>query len=239
MAGAAAVLWVFAVGSKEVALVVPGVASAIALFDEGRSAKAKALIVAVCAALVIIFVAVRLAMLGGTGFLPGQAVGESVRPGGIRGDSVVRNLLGFLLPASLAPVSSLGWKAAWSAALGALAMWLLGRKRWIYGVIAGAATFLLITHFLGDPGFWVLPQTSLSIVKAIVPMILVILALARLPIKAAMVALIGVALSLPLYHVVYNKAGNVRYLPDIYWAMIWCLIGAAVLASKPTGDKHS
>lgn len=239
MVGTAAVLWVFSLGSKEVALVVPGVAGAIALFSEGRSVKAKTLIVAVCAALTLVFVAFRLVMLGGAGFLPGQAVGDSVRPGGIRGDSVVRNLLGFLLPASLAPVSSLGWKAAWSAAFGALASWLLGRKRWIYGVIAGAATFLLITYFLGDPGFWALPQTSLSIIKAIVPMVFVMLVIRRLPMKAAMVALIGGVLSLPLYHVVYNKAGNVRYLPDIYWAMIWCLIGAAVLASKPTGDKHS
>jgi hypothetical protein len=237
--GVAIVLWLLAVGSKEVALVVPGVAGAIALFEEGQSAKTKALIVASCAAVAVLFVAVRLAMLGGTGFLPGQAVGDSVRTGGIRPDSVVRNLLGFLLPASLAPISPLCWKAAWSAAVGALGTWLLGRKRWIYGVAAAAATFLLITHFLGDPGFWLVPQTGLSIIKAIIPIGLAALVVSRLPKKAGMAALVGLILSLPLYHVVYNKAGNVRYLPDIYWAIVWCLVGSAILAGKPIGDTRS
>ncbi|RMG24071.1 MAG: hypothetical protein D6724_06970, partial [Armatimonadetes bacterium] len=45
------------------------------------------------------------------------------------------------------------------------------------------------------------------------------------------VLLYGFAAALPLYHVVYNPAGNVTYLPGTYHALLWGWIVATAVSA--------
>jgi hypothetical protein len=109
----------------------------------------------------------------------------------------------------------------------------------VLGFFAGAAAFVAITFLLDDPGYWLLPQTTLSVLTAVAFGGVVLLVLLRRPRQTAMVALCGLVLGLPLYHVVYNKAGNVRYLPDLYWAMCWALLVASFISKGTTSETRS
>ncbi len=237
--GLSAIVALLAAGSKEVALVLPAVAAVIALFEDGVSNRSKAWIVATCAGLTICILAVRALALGGIGFLPGQAVGDSGRAAGVRPAGVLRNLLGFWLPAVMTPLSQIGWQAAWAAAVGGVAAWIAGRKRLVLGFSVGAAAFVAITFLLDDPGYWLLPQTSLSVLTAAAFGGAVLFVVLRRPRQTLMVILCGIALGLPLYHVVYNKAGNVRYFPDLFWAMGWALLAASLVSKETTAETRS
>lgn len=215
-------LCVLALGSKEVALVLPLLAAALAAY---RRDKKWVLISIGCVAFLGLFIALRTVALGGIGFVPGDKVGTS--QGGIEATSAIRNMIQFVLPAPL----GLGGVILPTLILlfTTLSIWIF-RKKSIVSLFALAIFGLaLSTVALGGIEWWFLPQTIQSILLGMLCGLLILFA-AKWESRGALLALItGVLFSVFAIRVVFNSAGNVFYLPHIYWAIAWGALITAML----------
>jgi len=219
-----------AMGSKEVALILPGPAALLALdaFRQHRlSGRKAAAIIAGAALLAGAFLSWRVHALQGLGFLPGQAGEHS--SGGASSRQLLPGFIRFLLPDSLDGSTTVPPLASVLAALTFYLVWRLrrtGSRRWWPAALAG---FLAVTAAAGHPMVWIVPVTYPELASGIAWTGLLALALQRRRWDALLALGFGLVLWLPTYHVVYNRAGNVFYLPHVYWALLWAAISAAVL----------
>jgi hypothetical protein len=90
--------------------------------------------------------------------------------------------------------------------------------------------FAVSAFFIGGPDYYLLPGTYFDLAQGIISLGIVLLLIRGRPWDAAFCAAFALIAYLPLYHVVYNAAGNVTYLPGIYWAITWALLLSYLLA---------
>lgn len=183
----------------------------------------------------LVLVLVRWFALSGAGFLPGQAVGDGVATRMTVG-STVTNWLRFLLPGPLGPNSPLGLAATWAFCVSLLAAYAL-RSRLVFSLGALIGGLAAVALLLGDGAWLLLPRTWTALLSATWCFAALLLALDTQRSRAGYVLLFGLAAALPLYHVVYNPAGNVTYLPGAYHALYWGWIAAAMAARLSTALK--
>jgi|GEM_PF-3621491 len=230
----AAVAGLLAAGSKETALVLVGLSPIVAWVAQPSGCRRATQLALGAAVLLVAFLGARLAALGGLGFLPGQAVGDGSEAA-ITAGSVARRLAHFLLPYPLGPIGAVSVPATWSVCLAAGAAWML-RARPLFAagcVLAGVAA---AGSFLGDVGWLLLPGTWAHFAWSVVVSFLVAGAAIRSPTMGAAVLAFGLCAALPLYHVVYNTAGNVTYLPDVYQALLWAWVAASWLQAMAEAE---
>ena len=226
----AAVSGILSVGSKEAALVLPLLASLLILRNPSQSRRTHWRMIGGAWLLAFVFFVWRYHALGGLGFTPGQVSAHS-GGGRLRPDQILSHLWSFLLPAPLgsAAVVSAGACPALFASLLLIAELRRRRLPRLWLLAAGAAAFLLVTVFLGGPEWWLVLQTYESLLAGIFCISLLALTVIWRPYDSLFVLGWGVCAWLPLYHIVYNVAGNVSYLADTYWALAWSALIAAVL----------
>lgn len=224
---AAAAAGLLAAGSKETALVLVGLAPVVAWVAQPGGCRRASQSALAAAALLVAFLGVRLAALGGLGFLPGQAVGDG-SGAAITAGSVARRFAHFLLPYPLGPIGALSVPATWSVCIAAGVAWMVKARPPLAAgsLLAGVAVAGL---FLGDVGWLLLPGTWAHFAWSVLLSFLIAGAAIRSPGMAAAVLAFGLVAALPLYHVVYNTAGNVTYLPDVYQALLWAWVAASWL----------
>lgn len=242
-----AIAMLLAIGCKEVAFVVPGVALMITLLKRDADSRKKVAVVLGAMAVVMISVVARVIALGGIGFLPGQSPDGGSGVSEITFAKIAKNVVSFVLPAPLFRGSAIEPLIAWVAGAGLVSALFVFRFRWHLGLLQATLTLLAITWLLGDPASWHVPMVRGAILWACVSAVLIAVSFATNAARTSFVVLCGLVLALPLYHVVYNPAGNVRYLPDIYWAMAWAVLLSGVVdriaqrctRSKITAAAHS
>jgi len=231
-----------AMASKEVALILPALATLLVLHAPGIPRRSKAALIGGAWLIAAAFVAWRLHALGGLGFLPGQPVPRTAARvrntmAPIEVGGLAHRLLAFLLPTPVGPSTSINMLAVWAAAATAAGVLLAsrrGRERLAWAVLAGG--FLLVTFLLdGLDGWawWLLPNTYWQLFIGVLALWLMVLAVGRRPKDCLLLLGWGIAVWLPLYHVVYNVAGNVTYLPETYWGLAWACLTAAVTLPLP------
>ena len=213
-----------ALGSKEVALVLPLICAALAAY---RRDKRWAIWAVGCIVFLALFVYLRSIALGGTGFIPGDKVGSS--HGGIEATSAMRNVIQFLIP------SPIGIGAAIISplflSLTTIALWLM-RKRSVVLLFAVAIAGIILTTFaLGGIEWWFVPQTLPALFSGMICILLICFAIRWEPHSALFAFIVGVIFSVFAIRVVFNSVGNVFYLPHIYWAIAWTTLVTAVLTS--------
>jgi len=224
---AAGMAGLLAAGSKETALVLVGLAPTVAWMAQPICRESAPRVALVSASILLLFIAVRAVALGGIGFLPGQAVGEGAEAA-ITAGSVARRFAHFLLPYPLGPIGSISLAPTWTVCLAAGAAWVL-RRRIALAVLVLVAGIFLAGLLLGDVAWLVLPRTLAGFAVSILVFFTLMGAVMRKPAMGAAVLIFGLAAVLPLYHVVYNTAGNVTYLPDVYQALLWAWVTSSWL----------
>lgn len=242
-----ALAMLLAIGCKEVAFVVPGVAIAIAIFEPDLSSQRKITIISGAATILLVSILVRIFALNGIGFLPGQPVHGTLGASEITVGKIVANVVSFVLPAPLTKGSIAGALTAWVAGVGFVGSLLAFRVRWTFGLAVFTVTFAAVTFLFDDPAYWHIPAIRGAVFAACFSAALIAASLLLRPAQTLTTAICGLILALPLYHVVYNKAGNVRYVPEVFWAMAWTVLLAGILeriaqrwtTSKITADAHS
>lgn len=225
---ASAVLALLAMGSKEVALTVPLLGMLLALRAPGLSRRQRVLVSLGTLALLAAFVGARSLALGGLGFLPGHALAHRAKPARLTPGAWAHQMEVLLLPQPLSPHATMPPLAAAAA----LAVLLLAarQRRWRYRAAILLAGTVPVALLMGGPEFFLLPNTYLSLAIGVFTLALIGFTLWRRPRDAAFVLLWGLIACQPLYHIVYNQAGNVTYLPDTYWALGWACFFAALLS---------
>lgn len=224
-----------AAGSKEIALVLAGLCPVVTWMVQPSGSRRAIRCAASATILLIGFLSLRFSALGGLGFLPGQAVGGGT-DSTITPTSVARRFFHFLLPYPLGPIGSVNLIATWSVSLSAAATWIL-RARPGMALAASLIGLLFAGIALGDVSWFLLPETWAHFAWATLTFVCLAVPASKSPQMISKVLLFGVCAVTPLYHVVYNVAGNVTYLPDVYhallwaWACAWWLRSAAHLAA--------
>lgn len=224
---AAVATGLLAAGSKETALVLVGLCPIVAWMANPNQ-RSQALRVGLFSiGTLILFLGARFAALGGFGFLPGHAVGQGTEAV-ITIGSVARRLAHFLLPYPLGPIGSINLGATWAVCLGTATAWIL-RARPFWALLAFLSGLAVAIFFLGDVSWLLLPSTWAHFIWAVLAFAALAMAAVVEPVKGVAVLAFGVCAALPLYHVVYNTAGNVTYLPDIYQALLWAWVITSLL----------
>lgn len=226
-----------AMGSKESTLILPLLASALILHARQPSRAQKMGLLAGSWLLTAGFLAWRIYALGGLGFLPGHVLPSSRNLGKghsnaapLRAEDLLQRALAFLLPAPLGPAAPIPPIATWATAVTLFGMSRMRPSR--LRALVGGIGFLLVTTLLGDMDplggliWWVFPSTYWGLLMGVAVTGGMALLVRLRPRDSALVLAWGLAALLPLYHVVYNAAGNVYYLPDTYWALVWACIAA-------------
>jgi hypothetical protein len=244
-----------AMGSKEVALILPLLVTALALHAGTLPRKKLAALLGTTWLLTLAFLLWRSHALRGMGFMPGQGTHPSgkfgkgrssvgrITPGGL-----AQKLLAFLLPLPLGPNAPFPALATLGTGATAALTHRLSQTRSPRTVLAAAGIgLLLVTLLMSDPQdgwmlsslfdsflsgliHWLMPDTYFGLLFGLAMLALLVFALKRRPRDGALLLAWGVSVWLPLYHVVFNSAGNVTYLPDTYWALVWGWIAAALTA---------
>ncbi len=244
-----------AMGSKEAALILPVLASALILHAPGLARPRRAALIVGCWLLTAGFLAWRIHALHGLGFLPGHvlATGQSQGKLGrghsnaaqIRPSSLLDRALRFLLPAPLGPGADVGLAASLAAAAMLYGLFRLRPSRLCaaVGVIGFCVVTMLLNGLNGQDGlsldslkdtftgglaWWILPGTYVGLFYGLASLGLAALLIWLRPRDCALILVWGLACLAPLYHIVYNAAGNVFYLPDTYWALVWACFAAAL-----------
>jgi hypothetical protein len=228
-----------AMGSKEATLILPVLATALILHAPETPRLRKAALIAGCWLLTAGFLAWRIHALGGLGFLPGHVLGAKNLGKGhssaarIRPDDLMERALRFLLPTPLGPSAPVSLLTTVATAGFLLLLFHMRPSRLRLGV--GVIGLLLLTMLLGDSldpmdglGAWLVSDTYIALIYGIVALGLVAFLIWLRPKDCALILTWGLACLAPLYHIVYNAAGNVFYLPDTYWALVWACFGAAL-----------
>ena len=235
----AALSLVLAMGSKEVALVVPGMAALLILHARGVAPRRKALLIGGAVLLIVTFVAWRSYALAGLGYVPG-AEDMPARGASEQGTRLALRLLDFLLPAPSLQQALPSVLLIFIATGVALLLWVpLRQRNWTHSFIVGGVGLIGLTLAAEDDGWWLLPENLVGLALGVGALLLVLLVVRRCPRQALLLAGWGVVAWLPTYQVVYNVAGNVRYLPDTYWALGWGTLAIALLAPVSTAGQRS
>lgn len=103
-----------------------------------------------------------------------------------------------------------------------------------FTLIAGV---VLAGILLGDVGRLLLPRTWVHFGWATLALVALAGAAIKAPRPGAAVLGYGLCAALPLYHVVYNTAGNVTYLPDTYPALLWAWVDSKWLQSAAESTR--
>ncbi len=219
----ALILAILALGSKEVALVLPLVGAALSVF---RRKEKWGLYALGCVSLLVLFFVLRTYLLGGIGFVPGDKVGTNA--GGIDTGNAIRNVFQFLLPS---------WIGFTFVSLAGLVILITGCFVYVYRKLSVILLLLIVvvglglsTLLIGGFEWWMIPETYLSLFKAIVAFGIFFLII-KWSVRLFLLSLIvGTVFSVFAIRVVFNSAGNVFYLPHLYWALIWATVFTAGLS---------
>lgn len=220
-------LALIAMGSKEIAYTIPLLSILLTIKSPKLTPKDRLSLLTGAFGILLLFFIWRVIAMHGFGFLPGTST-----PGRGTGTSLtlghwLERMRAFLLPASLQSITIVPIPPllALSATL-----WLIfaipGRKqKIIVGIIGATITTLLF----GGIDFWFLKDAFSLTAVGVISTLFVYLPI-RYRFKEAIWLLFwGLVAHIPLYHVVYNAAGNVTYLPGIYWAFAWATLIVVLL----------
>ncbi|MDX1931145.1 MAG: hypothetical protein SFU56_00930 [Capsulimonadales bacterium] len=227
LGGASLVSVLLALGSKEIAYPVPLLAALLTLRTVRLPFRTRIALCGVWFALLTGFVGWRILAMQGIGFLPGQATPGRSQASPLTPQKWLVRMSGFLLPQVLRPTALLPFPAVLSvfAGIAAYRRWTSVRTRGVVALIAGVLFFV----FMGGPECLLLSDTYTELALGLWTLTVVAFALRREPREMAFALIWGLVAHLPLYHVVYNAAGNVTYLPGIYWGLVWSILVVALL----------
>ncbi len=218
-----------AMASKEVALVLPALATLVIIYDRQQPKQAKALLLVFFWLLLGAFLIWRFHALSGFGYVPMQAkLGAPGRHFHVA--TYYTNWLLFILPQALGPKASINALAVWTAGIVLLVCVRIARSgsgKWMILAVAGiiAINFMLISWIE-----WLVASTYWSILEGVLCMGLLWLMFAVRKRDILMSLTWGALAWIPIAHPVYNPAGNVTYLPQTYWALLWACVVAAMVS---------
>ncbi len=233
----AALLAVLALGSKEIAYPLPLLACLLALRSPSLSRRTKVALIVGCIALLTAFVGWRIVAMHGLGFMPGQAsVGRS-NASPLTPNKWLLQMAKFLLPRPLGPGAPFPVVATLAICATAYLLWRFPQR--LHRLVIATAGVVASSFLLGGPEYLLIPDTYEELVVALTSVGLILLIGRYRPREIGFLAVWGLLGYLPLYHVVYNAAGNVTYLPGIYWAMVWTVIALCIgdVCRRLVGDS--
>jgi hypothetical protein len=211
---------ILAMGSKEVALVSPVLAIILIwALPEIIPARRKVVTFVVLGGLVC-FLALRSVALEGSGFLPGQETSLSM-------SSVAKRLANHLLPTAFGPNSVFSPLGGFLLGVGVMSAWFFRKNKVLafssFGLLFAGALLLVGQEFIVLWSFW------RWAFECVIAFGLLVFCWHHAKRFLVWTFVWGVVVWAPLYHVVYNKAGNVSYLADTYWGLIWACVVYAVV----------
>jgi hypothetical protein len=221
-----ATLCLLAMGSKEIAYTVPLLGLLLVLRHPALHRRTKFGLVAGIFVLLGGFGIWRIIAMQGIGFLPGTATAGRSSAAPLTLSKWLSQMTKYLLPAPLGPVSITPFPAVLST-FGTIYLLLRYRER-LPRLIIGGIGLVLTVLLLGGVEYLFMADTYSSLVVALLSLTLVLFAVLQRRREAFFVFAWGLLGHLPLYHVVYNAAGNVNYLPGTYWGLAWALVLSAV-----------
>lgn len=235
----AAVAFILAMGAKEAALVAPLLAIVLGWAVLGVNRTRRNVVTLMAIGVLVCFLVLRFIALQGSGFLPGQDMPLSL-------DSVIKRLFNHLLPEPISPLSLFPPLGGVLFGIAVVSVWFLRSNRLLafstFALLFSAGLLLVGQEFILLWSFW---QWFLG---SLVSVVLFFLCWYRAKHFLVWTVVWGVVAWAPLYHVVYNKAGNVSYLADTYWGLIWACVVLSVIrfmggkfvvtAPEPIQDSH-
>jgi hypothetical protein len=214
--------------SKEIGFILVGLLPLTVLFST-QSYRSALRVFSVTLSVGLALLAVRWFALSGAGFLPGQPVGTGVAALPAVG-SFLRHWLRFLLPGPIGPGAVPSVAAVWVFSLSLVAAFLV-RRRPLLSVATALGGLVAVALLLGDAAWLLLGSTWAGLLSGAWCFLALVFALLADRPRGWFVLLYGFAAALPLYHVVYNPAGNVTYLPGTYHALLWGWIVATAVSA--------
>lgn len=226
----AAAAGLLALGSKEVALILPVLITLLAWFFHGAPKRRRLAVAGASWAVLIIFLVWRFHCLSGLGFLPALA-SHNENPNHSPWPTYFNMWLRFLLPYQLGPGSSVNGLAVWVFCFCVILVfqWRHERPR-AAGAIA-VAGFIAVTFMLESWAQWLDLDAFKVLSIGLLWMCAFLVAVRWRRREFILAAAWGALAWLPVSHTVYNYCGNVTYLPDTYWGLLWGCIVAALLAA--------
>jgi hypothetical protein len=228
--GVASILFgLFALGSKEVALILPGLTTIIAIYF-ARAGRRRAAVIVGSWVILALFLVWRYHCLSGLGYLPVLA-SHGNKPASPPWGTYLNMWIRFLLPEPLGPATILSSVGVWLfsiASIAALRLASLRSRAWVAVAVVG---FIPLTLLMDSWAEWMNLETYEILIGAIVWTFALAVAVKwKRAFLAATIAW-GAVAWLPVSHTVYNACGNVTYLPDTYWGLLWACITAGLLAA--------
>ena len=221
----AGMLCLLAMGSKEIAYTVPLLAVLLVFHNPDLARPVKIRIAVGIFSLLMAFICWRFIAMHGLGFIPGQASAGRANASPFTLSRWAYQMANFLLPMPLTPMHS-----PLASVTAAFTLLLLLQKRPpvltrpLVRFALASVGIMIVLFLLGGPEYLMMEETYSNIAVGVLSVALIgVLVWGRFQ-DALFVAAWGLIAYLPLYHVVYNAAGNVTYLPGIYWAFAWAAL---------------